>query len=673
MSVETRSDSYTAGMSGEVPAPYLAVSATNPETPAQIEDVPAEEPRGVPVNGAKRYVHNVPSRPSDPTGLFAGIRMDIRNRWDCYYSDWTDHFSISLLAPATYIFFASVIPALTFGEQIADHTNGELGGAQVLLPTAICGLLQALFGGQPLLIVGVAEPIVLVYVFMYEFCQNQDPVIPFRPFAAATLYWAALFIVILAAINACKYIHTFTRFSGELFGLLIAVLFFQQGVRGLKAEFKPEVNGSHGCDDGNETHADDHLHLFDGSGESHDMMDGTAHPWLMFNGTWACFLALGLVVSTIIIREARTWNYFKGPIRKFVAEYATFITVFAWTGISFVGTDLLPEGIPRRLKIDSTIEAPATDTWNTVSNMDELSGEAIAIAIVPAIIITIMNVFDHNVSAQLAQVEEFKLEKPHAYHWDFFLQGIMTAICGACGIMPVNGVIPQSPLHTRACAEYVRNEKGERSKDSFVIREQRWTNLIQSLLVTVCLFITDALKQVPRSVLWGFFLYLALESLPGSQFFERLQLFITDSKRLKKITRGEHNTYLDKVPFNVVVKFTITQFVGFGVCYGISQIPTCVAPVGIFFPTLIMLLVPARIYLFPKMFSEHDLYYLDPRENAEAPADAGDGTVAEDSISAMAKKESFAEDVDVALEAGGIGATGLSMPTKRLNTAMSSV
>lgn len=651
-------------------APYLAVSATAPAEESKVQQMTMEEEAGRPVHGQKRYVHNVPARASDPTGLFSGIRIDIRNRWDCYYSDWTDHFSISLLAPATYIFFASVIPALTFGEQIADHTNGELGGAQVLLPTAICGLLQALFGGQPLLIVGVAEPIVLVYVFMYEFCQNSDPVIPFRPFAAATLYWAALFIVILAAINACKYIHTFTRFSGELFGLLIAVLFFQQGVRGLKAEFKPASNGTHGCDS-NETHADEHHDL--SGNHSIDQMDGAAHPWLMFNGTWACLLAFGLVVTTLEIRKARTWNYFKGPVRKFVAEYATFITVFAWTGISFVGTDLLPEGIPRRLKIDPTLEAPATDTWNTVNEMTDLTGYAIGIAIVPAIIITIMNVFDHNVSAQLAQVEEFKLEKPHAYHWDFFLQGLMTAICGVCGIMPVNGVIPQSPLHTRACAEYVRNDKGEKSKDSFVIREQRWTNLIQSLLVTVCLFITPALQQVPRSVLWGFFLYLAIESLPGSQFFERLQLFITDSKRLKKVTRGAHNTYLDKVPFNVVVKFTLTQFIGFAVCYGISQIPTCVAPVGIFFPTLIMLLVPARIYLFPKMFSEHDLYYLDPRENAVAPSDADDGNVVDESVAAMAKMEGGAEDVDTVLQAGGIGSTGLSQPTQRLSTVLSNV
>jgi hypothetical protein len=36
-------------------------------------------------------------------------------------------------------------------------------GVSVLVATALCGLVQAVVGGQPLLIVGVAEPIVLTY------------------------------------------------------------------------------------------------------------------------------------------------------------------------------------------------------------------------------------------------------------------------------------------------------------------------------------------------------------------------------------------------------------------------------------------------------------------------------------------------------------------------------
>ena len=36
----------------------------------------------------------------------------------------------------------------------------------------------------------------------------------------------------------CRHIDRFTAFSGELFGMLIAMLFNQQTVEGLKAEFR---------------------------------------------------------------------------------------------------------------------------------------------------------------------------------------------------------------------------------------------------------------------------------------------------------------------------------------------------------------------------------------------------------------------------------------------------
>ncbi len=35
--------------------------------------------------------------------------------------------------------------------------------------------------------------------------------------------WAGVMILALSAAGACRYIHLFTRFSGELFGALIAV------------------------------------------------------------------------------------------------------------------------------------------------------------------------------------------------------------------------------------------------------------------------------------------------------------------------------------------------------------------------------------------------------------------------------------------------------------------
>lgn len=43
--------------------------------------------------------------------------------------------------------------------------------------------------------------------------------------------WTALLLFILAIIGACSIINRFTRVAGELFGLLIAMLFMQQAVK----------------------------------------------------------------------------------------------------------------------------------------------------------------------------------------------------------------------------------------------------------------------------------------------------------------------------------------------------------------------------------------------------------------------------------------------------------
>ena len=52
--------------------------------------------------------------------------------------------------------------------------------------------------------------------------------------------------------------------------------------------------------------------------------------------------------------------------------------------------------------------------------------------------------------------------------------------------------------------------------------------LLQSLLVAVCLGLTMVLRLIPSAVLWGYFAFMALESLNGSQFWERLLYLVTD-------------------------------------------------------------------------------------------------------------------------------------------------
>lgn len=149
--------------------------------------------------------------------------------------------------------------------------DGSLSTLETLASTAMCGVIHSIFGGQPLLILGVAEPTVIMYTYLYNFskgrpelgsslylawtgwygdhhffylltlfldCQNFCFLFSLRNrnWSFVTLHvrvcvWTALLLFLLAIFNACTIITRFTRVAGELFGMLIAVLFMQQAIK----------------------------------------------------------------------------------------------------------------------------------------------------------------------------------------------------------------------------------------------------------------------------------------------------------------------------------------------------------------------------------------------------------------------------------------------------------
>lgn len=516
-------------------------------------------------------------------------------------------------AAATYIFFASVIPALAFGEQFSSETDGLINVVHVLAACAMTGVMQAVLGGQPLLIVGVAEPIVLVYKYMYDFAKDREDLGRdlFLPWSSWVCVFTAIFIIVLAITNACVYIKRFTRYAGEAFGALIAILFMQQAIKGAVNEFR------------------------------RDTLDADQN---LMNGLWSLFLAFGMVLTSLLVRTARKWRFLFSFARALLADYGVPILVVVWTGISYsVGYT----GVPARVETPNTWDV--TDCWKVTTVMSEVPSKYIGAAVIPAIIITVLFFFDHNVSSQLAQQPEFNLKKPSAYHYDMMLLSLMTLLCGLLGIPPVNGVIPQSPMHSKSLAsvdhhqslnpkrqkksstEPGQNGSGEGSnketdEDSsespqstssniiqLQISEQRGSGLFQSLGIGACLGLTPAIRWLPTAVLWGYFAFMALESLPGSQLWERTLLLLTDPNRRYKVFEKPHVAFLETVPFRVMAAFTVVQVVIVLGIYGL----TWAGIAGVLFPIPIMLLVPFRQYILPKMFNPQYLEELDKTTEEE--------------------------------------------------------
>jgi hypothetical protein len=56
---------------------------------------------------------------------FKGITNDVRERIGCYKDDWISGLcsGFRILAPTFYIFFASALPVIAFGEQLSRDTG----------------------------------------------------------------------------------------------------------------------------------------------------------------------------------------------------------------------------------------------------------------------------------------------------------------------------------------------------------------------------------------------------------------------------------------------------------------------------------------------------------------------------------------------------------------------
>ena len=87
----------------------------------------------------------------------------------------------------------------------------------------------------------------------------------------------------------------------------------------------------------------------------------------------------------------------------------------------------------------------------------------------------------------------------------------------------------------------------------FEVAEQRWSVLIQAVLVIACLAITPLLRYIPEAVLWGYFAYMGIASLPGSQFRDRLVLLFVEPRRRGRAAAEWGHSYYEGVPFRQAI------------------------------------------------------------------------------------------------------------------------
>ncbi|KAG5921814.1 hypothetical protein E4U42_005700 [Claviceps africana] len=498
--------------------------------------------------------------------LFRGMANDVRRRLPYYTSDWLDAWDYRVVPATVYMYFANILPALAFSLDMFSKTGSNYGVNEVLLASVLGSFVFAVFAAQPLVIVGVTGPITVFNYTVYDIMKDTG--VDYIGFMAWIGIWSFILHVILAVTNSCNALRWVTRFPCDIFGFYVAFIYLQKGIQVLE-------------------------HL------------GYSAPFYL-----SVVAALLVFMVAYICGELGSSSLFRHPIRVFLKDYGTPLTVIFFTGFVHMGRmrDVPLEVLPTGTAFEPTSGRP----W--LVRFWDLGVGDIFTALPFAVLLTVLFWFDHNVSSLIAQGSEYPLRKPAGFHWDMFLLGITTGVAGILGLPFPNGLIPQAPFHTESLCvtkpvkklDEKGDDKGEYVYEATHVVEQRVSNLAQGLLTlgTMTGPLLVVLHLIPHGVLAGLFFVMGVQALEANGITSKL-LFLVRDRSLTPNT-APFSALRSIKRRSAIWYFVLIELLGFGATFAITQ---TVAAVG--FPIFIFLLIPLRAVILPRVFTPEELSVLD--------------------------------------------------------------
>ena len=492
-----------------------------------------------------------------PPGI--GIWLDIKDKIPLYWSDWTDSWDYRVVPAVLDTYFSNLLPALAFAQDMFDRTDHAYGVNEVLLSSAMAGIVFGGLGGQPLCIVGVTGPISILNYTIYDIVKNWST--NYFGFMFWVCIWSMIFHFILAVSNAVALLQYVTTFPCDIFGLFTNVVYIQKGIQVLSRQFNSTERGK-------------------------DVEGGFA----------SVVASLVMMIFGLMFKNFNQTPFLNHTSRTFISDYSTPLSVLFWSAFTHFG-GYLDVIYFQKLPITQSFH-PTSSTRRNKSTWlayHSTSVHDVFIALPFGIILTVLFYFDHNVSSLMAQKHQYKLRKPASFHYDFALLGVTTGIAGVLGIPPPNGLLPQAPMHTEALLV--------RDIDGNVVRcvEQRFTNTVQGLMMigTMTRPLLVCLGQIPQAILSGLFFTMGIQGLLGNVILRRIFWLFTED-RLKDAASP-----LQKVSVKWLVLFLCFSLAGFA---GEFAMTNTIA--AILFPIVLLLTVVACL-LFPYIFPKDQLALLE--------------------------------------------------------------
>ena len=247
--------------------------------------------------------------------LCGGLIRDVKNRFPAYASDFKDAFNLQSVLAVILVYFACLAPCIAFGGLLSENTNGWMGVSEMVLSTALSGILFALFAGQPLIIIGATGPILVFEKNTFELCEKFD--LEYLPWRAWVGIWVMLICFCIVAFEGCILIRYFTRFTEEIFACLISIIFILDSFYYLDKVFNTyPLNHDPNTCLSNTT--------WDNSTQSYS----TGSP-LPNTALLSTMLMLGTFFLAYNFRKLRHSHYFSHNVRRIFCDFGVLLSILA--------------------------------------------------------------------------------------------------------------------------------------------------------------------------------------------------------------------------------------------------------------------------------------------------------------------------------------------------------
>ncbi|XP_043930739.1 anion exchange protein 3 isoform X2 [Protopterus annectens] len=529
--------------------------------------------------------------PLKRTGIvFGGLVQDIKRRYPKYLSDITDALHSQCIAAGLFIYFAALSPTITFGGLLGEKTHGLMGVSEMIVSTSILGILFSILGAQPLLVIGFSGPLLVFEEAFYKFCHTQD--IEYLTGRVWIGFWLVVIVFIIVAVEGSFLVRYISPFTQEIFAFLISLIFIYETFyklykvfteHPLLKSYPSKLQSSWK----NKTVSPDTVGYI-----TEKMQPNTA------------LLSLVLMIGTFLIaffmRKFKNSRFLGGKVRRIIGDFGIPIAILLMVLVDHAITDtyLQKLNVPSGLSVTS----PDKRGWfiNPLGQKQPFPLWLMFASVIPALLVFILIFMETQITALIVSKKERKLMKGSGFHLDLLLIGTMGGVCALFGLPWLTAATVRTVTHVNALT--VMNKAiapGEKPKIKEV-KEQRMTGMLVAVLVGLSIEMGSVLRQIPLAVLFGIFLYMGVTSLTGIQLYERLLLMFTPSKH-----HPDH-VYVIKVKTWRMNLFTIIQLACIVILWVVKSTVASLA-----FPFVLIMTVPLRRFMLPRIFEERELKALD--------------------------------------------------------------